>query len=572
MSNTANRSRANNGHAGAALLFFSAHEYLVLLYIGLCVIWFSLSCIMPFLSFSLKTPLSGMSGWLRQAGAVLAILSSIRSLFGRGLQKMSSGGGMRRAPGVFLLYIVCLIAVLSSWVQREYGYKSNLETIMWMVIVVTLFYRHVCLARKAWLKKCLGFFYGTELLLWTGACSLSLVQFVLQIGTYGPNHSSSPWLGGVGFDIKMHRLFGLFGYPEYGALTGLMLVIAGIYYCFKARSRLKRALILMLQVPILLYIVISQSRNTAVALFEVIFFGVFLYLWKYAEKTWTRNPVVLLCLSFIAVAVSGLLYAGILKAAGYMPGIFAGKGETGVTWSQEILSIPFPQESTSQSAYAPDEQGVSSEPAHVPVYMKKGEEMLRGRFLMSLTQSKDGFPVAASKGNGNSEDKILKREYKKGDITTGRLRIWKEYLSLYKEIGLIGLSPENAGFYIQKTHPELFICRYIKRTNKALYDSGYVLHTHSGYLRTFVAAGFLGIGCLLVFIVLTIKHVIRAIIRSKRLNPEFLFPLLIVLTGASSALFDNEVFFNMNPSSLIFWIALGIVMRNSRTAIKPSED
>ena len=538
MSNTANRSRENNGRAGAAPLFFSAHDFLVLVYIGLCVFWFSLSSITPLLRFLMKTPLRGMSVWLHQAGIVFVTLSFIRFLFGRGLQKMSSWGGMKRAPGTLLLYSVCMIAVLSSWVHREYGYKSNFETISWMVIVVTLFYRHVCLAHKAWLKRCLGFFYGIELLLWTGACSLSLVQFVLQIGVYGPNYSSSPWLGGDGFNIRMHRLFGLFGYPEYGALTGLMLIIAGIYYCFKVRSRLSRALILLLQVPILLYIVISESRNTAVALFEVIFLGVFLYLWKYAEKTWTKNPVILLCLSFIVLAASGLLYAGILKTAGHMPALFEGKDKTGVTQSLGT------------------------------VYMEKGEGRLRGRFLMSLTHSRDSFPVAAAEGNGGSKNKVLEREYWEGDISNGRLQIWKDYLSLHKEIGLIGLSPENAGFYIQKTHPELYICTFIKRTNRALYDSGYVFHTHNGYLRTYVASGLLGIVCLLTFIALTVMHVIRVIVRSRRLNPEFLFSLLIVVTGASSALFDNEVFFNMNPTSLIFWIALGIMMRNTRSVVK----
>ena len=136
------------------------------------------------------------------------------------------------------------------------------------------------------------------------------------------------------------------------------------------------------------------------------------------------------------------------------------------------------------------------------------------------------------------------------------------------EIGLIGFSPENAGFVIQKIHPELYICRIIRRHQPDLYKTGYVYHTHSGYLRVFVATGFLGLALLIIFIIRCAHAVFRQIMRSRSLSLEFLFSLLIVVAGAVTAMFDNELFFNMNPESLIFWAALAILIKNALTAPK----
>ena len=70
---------------------------------------------------------------------------------------------------------------------------------------------------------------------------------------------------------------------------------------------------------------------------------------------------------------------------------------------------------------------------------------------------------------------------------------------------------------------------------------------------------------MLTFIILVLRRIILHIVDSTRLTPAFLFSLLTVIVGASSALFDNEVFFNMNPTSFLFWVVLCLLIRSMNT-------
>ena len=210
----------------------------------------------------------------------------------------------------------------------------------------------------------------------------------------------------------------------------------------------------------------------------------------------------------------------------------------------------------------------SSGKTAVNIALKEGETAAFISAEKEEDKEKEAAGEKAEDTENTQEEGLLDRRYKGGELSNGRRDIWSNYLSMAGEIGLIGFSPENAGFVIQKIHPELYICRIIRRHQPDLYKTGYVYHTHSGYLRVFVATGFLGLALLIIFIIRCAHAVFRQIMRSRSLSLEFLFSLLIVVAGAVTAMFDNELFFNMNPESLIFWAALAILIKNALTAPK----
>ena len=601
-------------------------EYAILIFTGFCIIWYSLYVIVPFINLVSKTPLRQMIRYLRYIGVFLTVANLILAR------------RLRQAPGVFCLYGICLIAAVSSLVQLEYGYRNNLVTIEWMLTLSCLFYGALFRVKRRRLLVFVTVTYMILLVIWSVASWLSLAQFVLQIGEDGPNYATTPWLGGVGF--ARHRLFGVFGYPEYGSVTGLMLLIIGAYYFIRLRSRFVRIFIVLFSLPFFPYIVISGSRNAALAFGLVLFTGTLLFLWKNRELALRRSLPLSLQAAAASVIIFLVLYMGTRLIAAHIPPLFSGTGgndtaeittgksiydqpdndlpgrdqlindlatndlaikglvsgspasgiKTGLSGMHSLVaeSLAPAVAFKSDSAFASDSvftsnfdhtsntsrkiktlsTDKSSGKTAVNIALKEGET---AAFIFAEKEEDKEKEAAGEKvedTENTQEEGLLDRRYKGGELSNGRRDIWSNYLSMAGEIGLIGFSPENAGFVIQKIHPELYICRIIRRHQPDLYKTGYVYHTHSGYLRVFVATGFLGLALLIIFIIRCAHAVFRQIMRSRSLSLEFLFSLLIVVAGAVTAMFDNELFFNMNPESLIFWAALAILMKNALTAPK----
>ena len=596
-------------------------EYAILIFTGFCIIWYSLYVIVPFINLVSKTPLRQMIRYLRYIGVFLTVANLILAR------------RLRQAPGVFCLYGICLIAAVSSLVQLEYGYRNNLVTIEWMLTLSCLFYGALFRVKKRRLLVFVTVTYMILLVIWSVASWLSLAQFVLQIGEDGPNYATTPWLGGVGF--ARHRLFGVFGYPEYGSVTGLMLLIIGAYYFIRLRSRFVRIFIVLFSLPFFPYIVISGSRNAALAFGLVLFTGTLLFLWKNRELALRRSLPFSLQAAAASVIIFLVLYMGTRLIAAHIPPLFSGTGgndtaeittgrsiydqpdndlpgrdqlindlaikglvsgspasgiKTGLSGMHSLVAesrapaVAFTSDSAfaSDSAFTSDfdhtsntsrkiktlSTDKSSGKTAVNIALKEGETAAFISAEKEEDKEKEAAGEKAEDTENTQEEGLLDRRYKGGELSNGRRDIWSNYLSMAGEIGLIGFSPENAGFVIQKIHPELYICRIIRRHQPDLYKTGYVYHTHSGYLRVFVATGFLGLALLIIFIIRCAHAVFRQIMRSRSLSLEFLFSLLIVVAGAVTAMFDNELFFNMNPESLIFWAALAILIKNALTAPK----
>ncbi len=601
-------------------------EYAILIFTGFCILWYSLYVIVPFINLVSKTPLRQMIRYLRYIGVFLTVANLILAR------------RLRQAPGVFCLYGICLIAAVSSLVQLEYGYRNNLVTIEWMLTLSCLFYGALFRMKRRRLLVFVTVTYMILLVIWSVASWLSLAQFVLQIGEDGPNYATTPWLGGVGF--ARHRLFGVFGYPEYGSVTGLMLLIIGAYYFIRLRSRFVRIFIVLFSLPFFPYIVISGSRNAALAFGLVLFTGTLLFLWKNRELALRRSLPLSLQAAAASVIIFLVLYMGTRLIAAHIPPLFSGTGgndtaeittgksiydqpdndlpgrdqlindlatndlaikglvsgspasgiKTGLSGMHSLVaeSLAPAVAFKSDSAFASDSvftsnfdhtsntsrkiktlsTDKSSEKTAVNIALKEGETAAFISAEKEEDKEKEATGEKAEDTENTQEEGLLDRRYKGGELSNGRRDIWSNYLSMAGEIGLIGFSPENAGFVIQKIHPELYICRIIRRHQPDLYKTGYVYHTHSGYLRVFVATGFLGLALLIIFIIRCAHAVFRQIMRSRSLSLEFLFSLLIVVAGAVTAMFDNELFFNMNPESLIFWAALAILIKNALTAPK----
>lgn len=161
------------------------------------------------------------------------------------------------------------------------------------------------------------------------------------------------------------------------------------------------------------------------------------------------------------------------------------------------------------------------------------------------------------------EDDLLHREDLEADQSNGRLSIWKDYVSLYRQVGLVGLSPGNYMPYIYEHHPQLYIVEYIRQNYPDKYASGIIYHVHSGYMMVYVSAGIAGFALLAVFMALCVRRMLRKIKGNRSLHYLFIGAAVLVAAGAVSAMFDEGLFFQNMPHTTLFWLALGVLMRKS---------
>lgn len=519
-------------------IFIKILEPATLIYLTACIVCYSLYTIPAFPRLMNTINMNSiLRPLLRNIGVILCILEGICSL------------RMHKGPGRLLLYGMIATAAFSSWQQRAYGFTANINSLLWMSIIFILGYSAVYHYGSRVLRLYSALAYAVFLTVWCTACCLSLVQFALRISNIGPNYTDSPWLQGTGFVPP--RLTGIFGYPEYGASFGLLLIIVGLYWIVKVRWWILRIIIALFNLPLFFYLVLSITRNAILAMYLAVFVGAFLLFLKNVRQTARNGILVSLGLACAAIFVLFCVQMGTKRIAEPIPEFF---DKATPTTESPATFVPSPSPGSSVPVHALHSRIISDRiPLAVNLAYIHHPEASAARI-----PTPEKSPAQTDKSPG-----LLDRSYGTSDLTSGRIQIWKDYLSISKEIGLVGLSPENASWYIQEHHPDLQICTYIKVTNPSLYEKGYVFHPHSGYLKVFVSAGFVGLACVLVFFLRCAITVISYIRRSRHLSAEFICSLMVVVAGLSTALFENELFFNLtNPIMFFFWIAVSILMRS----------
>ena len=546
-------------------------EVVILAYLVLCIVWHTLSPIIPFITLSYRLHLTWISSFLLYTGIGLTAADLFLSR------------NLRRGPHVFLLHGICGIAILSSLLHGKYGYAANFRTIAWMMIVFSLFYSSTYRIRRRRFLTFLLIVYIVVFAIWFTASCLSLYQFTHLISNDPPQKAASLWLSGYGF--YKNRLYGVFAYPEYGAVTGLLLMITSGYLFCRIRLLPARTLIVLLNIPFFWYLVLSGSRNAMVSLYATVFIGAFLiFRFRFLKSSLSTNRIpqadmpgksvgnrkkhLLLSLSaaLAALAVVHLLYNGTLGISEKIPSLFMEK-ESGVTSSIPdnsaaacILAPVRNLADKSAAAKAAIENSFSTREFSKPASSEKESTNTTGK-----DTKKEDTKKSKSKNKKNTEDEqeesLLSRKDVQHNPGTFRLEIWTEYLKLYKDIGLFGLSPENSSKYIQEHYPDFFIVDYIRRAYPEDYAAGYVFHPHSGYLKVFASTGFFGIFLLLAYIFLCGSNIFFYLLRIPCPSPGFLFSFLVVFAGALTAVFDSELFFVFNPSTFLFWLALSLMYR-----------
>lgn len=170
---------------------------------------------------------------------------------------------------------------------------------------------------------------------------------------------------------------------------------------------------------------------------------------------------------------------------------------------------------------------------------------------------------AEAKKEGKKEkDKLLlgRKESLDEDYSNGRIRFWKSGVEIFLQKPLFGHTFKGFLPYAQENLPDTFLVKndYLQ------------LNTlDNDVMNLMVSNGIAGLVCFAAFVILILRRLLL-LFRNRASDP--LIPLLLAVcaAAAASSLFSSGVLYMQCQYSLLFWVALGLLMRfETETERKP---
>ena len=512
-------------------------DTIVIAYVGIVLFFQILLQISPVITFLTRTPLYSIQTYLGLLGGFLIVLDCFTT------KRLWEG------KYCLLLWVILGLAVLASVRTISYGIRENLFKLCWMAIQFALIYTCAFRLDREKFKKFVKITFYSLLAIWFVACCVSLYQYVNQIGyTYVVNPlAQDASLNRQGF--YDNRLFGIFYTLNHAAYISLFFFVIAIVFMVREKRVWVKVSLGVAEFALLCYIILSGSRS---AMISLVASGAVMswFVARNMLKTPGALKPVVCCGVSVAVALACYFgYTGLksgLTQVPYLTQLFVYNMQTGDDPTQPTVDPSDPTVDPSDPTADPsDPTADPTDPSGNPI-------------------DPTGDPTAPTKKpveKPTYDEDILNREYLEEDISNDRMEIWTDYIRLYKEIGLMGLSPGNYMPYIMENHADMYIVDYIKQNYPSKYESGIIYHVHSGYMMVYVSAGIVGILSLALFVLLYLIRLIAMILKNKKLSGLFIGAFALVAAGALSAFFDEGLFFQNNVQTTIFWLALGVLMR-----------
>ena len=529
-------------------------DKIVVAYIGVVLFFQILLQISPVVTFLTTTPLYSIQTYLGLLGGFLIVLDCFTT------KRIWQG------KYCVLLLAILGLALLASVRTIAYGTKENLFKLCWMAIQFTLVYTCAFRLEREQLKKYVKYFFYLLLAIWFVACCVSLYQYVNQIGyTYVVNPlAQDASLNRQGFFDN--RLFGIFYTLNHAAYISLFFMVIAVV-CMVTEKRIWVKVCLgVAEFALLCYIILSGSRSAMISLVACGAVAAWFVSRNMLKVCGALKPVISFAVALGVAVACYLGYTGLksgLTQVPYLTQLFV----------YNMQNDPQPTIDPANPSGVPGDPSDPSNPSVDPTDPSADPTDPSGAPIDPSDPTADpSAPTNKPMEKPTYDEDILNREYLEDDVTNDRMEIWLDYIRLYKEIGVMGLSPGNYMQYIMENHADLYIVDYIKQNYPAKYESGIIYHVHSGYMMVYVSAGIAGILSLAVFVLLYLIRLIAIILKNKKVSSLFIGAFALVVSGALSAFFDEGLFFQNNVQTTIFWFALGLLMCGSMVKAEDESD
>lgn len=409
----------------------------------------------------------------------------------------------------FLLYPIVVLAGIASLTTINYGIKENLFDIIWLGIYIYIYYSYAERVGQEQVKRDLDKMYKYISIIWLVAILLSISTYLFNTGYRILANPYNDYLTRQGF--MENRLFGVFMTLIMSAIVSGMLIIYGsIRYPKKKR-------VIFINFIFFIHIILSGSRGALLSLIAVLLVVSF-------YKGYTKY--------FINKTAIMKTSMSVLLALGLGGGLFVGG---------QILK-----------------EGL----AYLPSFTIFKDNSMEYKKLLSKYPNivVEGLEEAGLENldeDINVEEILERQDVDESNVSNGRLSIWMDYIGMYKDVSIFGLSPSNYSKYIHEHHHDLFIVQFIKENHPHTYAVGGVYHPHNTYLMTYVATGVFGLLTFLVTLFLLAKDTIVRLFKKE--DSYLLLISSIVLFCLVNGLFDSILLFSNEVVTAMFWVFLGVL-------------
>ena len=271
--------------------FFEKSYFLVLL-VALIVRSFNVFSLLPSKYDSI------VFGILGAVGALIAIYEGVTVLS----QK-------KVVTSDWLLVIFLLVFFISSIINRQYGLGGNIKLLAWNAVYILGLY---LLVKR--LSKEDTFFQRIDWILIIGTFIMSLISIGMYlirfsyVYVYGPGPRDHIRIG-----FLESRLFGIYGDPNFGATTAVIVLILSIFYLvshWKLYSKLAKGFLFFNSILQYCYILLSGSRSALLLCYLSLVLVTFAAVFS-NKKLIKAGVLKKIILSMLAIVVVGICFTGI---------------------------------------------------------------------------------------------------------------------------------------------------------------------------------------------------------------------------------------------------------------------
>lgn len=475
----------------------------------------------PVVSLIADTPLYSMQSVMGVAGIVLVLLDVVtrRIVFA--------------ARYVWLLYGVVAFAALGAIRTWNYGFTENLFNLAWTTLFFALFYSYTHRVGLVRTRIIFARVFRGVVAVWIAACIMSFFTYVFQIGYLARTHAD-PAVGWTRQGFLESRLFGVFMSINQFAFVSTILLIGSLYVVWTSRKTSQR--VGWASIALLLFTVIMLSGSRAAELSIVVVgalvvgYAVFAKVSRKSTRARGLLGGALASLAAGVILVGG--WSGAVRVVSYLP-------DADVFESSRLDYARFVDASA-------DAVGVD-----IQVYgSAEGEDEL-----------KELLPH-----DSDSETRLQRTDTSSENVSNNRFTIWGDYVAMWDEIGIIGLSPANYDNYIFHENPDAYVVTHIEEHYPALYESETIYHPHNAFIMVFVASGLAGLALLGVFLVLCVRDTVKVLAQPAKVTVRYVAFVAVICVSLMFIMFDQGLFFMNNMIACIFWLVTGYVVHVNHDA------
>lgn len=167
--------------------------------------------------------------------------------------------------------------------------------------------------------------------------------------------------------------------------------------------------------------------------------------------------------------------------------------------------------------------------------------------IIDIITGKEDLSDAKMPELSDEENQQITFEHENSNIDSGRFKLWKESLNLFKISPVIGISNGNIVFYSEKYADNVLSYSYHKSD------------LHNGYLTILVSTGIIGFAIFCIFGFRFAKHTAQHLFLQKKTFRNDIYPCLFSFLAAYLvyALFERALLYDISFMVMWFWLMMG---------------